>query len=106
MEVKPCPKACQFDWATFEILFDAAIAHMVEEKHCYAHNTSLADLMEYVLAKQRAKEQREQWEIAYGDEDNDTDPGPEFPGGHTFAFCVRKVPAPNDRSPREQGYAE
>jgi hypothetical protein len=59
----PCPKACQFDWATFEILFDMAIAHMVEEKHCYAHKTSLADLMEYVLAKQQANERREIEEI-------------------------------------------
>jgi hypothetical protein len=96
MDAKPCSKACQFDWATFEILFDMAVAHMVEEKHCYAHKTSLADFMDYVLAKQRAKELREQWEIAYGDEENDTDSGPGLPGGHTFAFCVRKVPAPNN----------
>jgi hypothetical protein len=103
MEVKPCPKACTFDWAAFEILFDIAVCHMIEEKFCYVHKTSIADLMDYVLGKQQANEQRDIEEITYGDDDNDTTTADEFPGGHSFAYCVRRVPAPNNLSTPDKG---
>jgi hypothetical protein len=93
MDVKPCPKACQFDWATFEILFDMVVAHMIEENLCDVRTATLADLMAYVLAKQQANERREMEEITYGDDDNDTAPGPGLPGGHSFAYSVTKAPS-------------
>jgi hypothetical protein len=76
-----------------------AVAHMIEDNLCDVRTTTLADLMAYVLAKQDANERQAVEEAAYGDEKVEADPGSGFPGGHSFAYGVRRVPAPNNPPP-------
>ena len=67
MRVRPCPKECQFDWAEFEISLNIAVTHMIEEKLIYVHQTSISELMAFVLAKQEAREEQQAEEITWGD---------------------------------------